>query len=30
MSTETRQFRMHPKLLFDVIKRQAGTFSKAI
>lgn len=30
MSTETRRFTMHPKLLFDVIQRQAGTLSKAI
>lgn len=30
MATETRQFRMHPKLLFDVIKRQAGTLAKAV
>lgn len=28
--TETRRFKMHPKLLFDVIKRQAGTLSKAV
>ena len=27
---ETRQFRMHPKLLFDVISRQAGTIGKAM
>jgi hypothetical protein len=31
MSTvETRALTMHPKLLFDVISRQAGTLSKAI
>jgi len=30
MAKETRNFRMHPKLLMDVIKRQAGTLSKAI
>jgi hypothetical protein len=30
MTTEARQFKMHPKLLFDVIQRQAGTLSKAI
>lgn len=28
--TQTRTFKMHPKLLFDVILRQAGTLSKAI
>jgi len=28
--TETRNFKMHPKLLFDVIRRQAGTLAKAI
>lgn len=28
--TETRRFTMHPKLLFDVIQRQAGTLSKAV
>lgn len=28
--SETRQFRMHAKLLYDVIRRQAGTLSKAI
>jgi len=27
--TETRAFKMHPKLLFDVIQRQAGTIGKA-
>jgi len=27
---ETRQFKMHAKLLYDVIRRQAGTLSKAI
>lgn len=27
---ETRQFRMHQKLLYDVIRRQAGTISKAM
>lgn len=27
---ESRQFKMHPKLLLDVIKRQAGTVQKAI
>lgn len=27
---ETRRFKMHPKLLFDVIRRQAGSLSKAI
>lgn len=27
---ESRQFKMHPKLLLDVIKRQAGTIQKAI
>ena len=27
---ETRTFRMHPHLLFDVIRRQAGTLLKAI
>lgn len=30
MSKEKRQFRMHPKLLLDVIQRQAGTLAKAI
>lgn len=29
-ATETRSFKMHPKLLFDVIQRQAGTLAKAI
>jgi len=29
-SIETRQFRMHSQLLYDVIRRQAGTLSKAI
>jgi len=29
-TTETRGFRMHPKLLFDVIQRQAGTLGKAV
>ena len=28
--SETRRFSMHPKLLFDVIQRQAGTLSKAV
>lgn len=28
--SETRQFKMHPKLLFDVIQRQAGSLSKAL
>ncbi len=28
--TETRRFGMHPKLLLDVIQRQAGSLSKAI
>jgi hypothetical protein len=27
---EVRQFQMHPKLLFDVIQRQAGTLGKAV
>lgn len=27
---EIRRFAMHPKLLFDVIQRQAGTLSKAV
>jgi hypothetical protein len=27
---ETRQFRPHPKLLLDVIRRQAGTLAKAL
>lgn len=27
---EVRNFKMHPKLLYDVIKRQAGSLSKAI
>jgi len=27
---ETRQFKMHPQLLFDVISRQAGTLTKAL
>ena len=30
MSTITRDFTMHPKLLLDVIKRQAGSIEKAI
>ncbi len=30
MAKETRRFGMHPQLLFDVIKRQAGTLHKAI
>lgn len=30
MTAETRQFQMHAKLLYDVIRRQAGTLSKAI
>lgn len=30
MVQEKRNFRMHPKLLMDVIQRQAGTLSKAI
>lgn len=30
MKSETRNFRMHPQLLMDVIQRQAGTLSKAI
>jgi len=30
MSTSERQLKMHPKLLMDVIKRQAGTLDKAI
>ena len=29
-SQESRQFRMHPDLLFSVIKAQAGTLSKAL
>ncbi len=29
-SQETRRFRMHPKLRFDVIRRQAGTLAKAV
>ena len=29
-ATERRQFRIHPKMLYDVIQRQAGTLSKAI
>lgn len=29
MTTETRNFKMHAKLLFDVIQRQAGSLSKA-
>ena len=29
-SSETRQFKMHPKLLMDVIRRQAGTLAKAV
>ena len=28
--TETRRFKMHPKLLFDVIQRQAGSLAKAV
>jgi hypothetical protein len=27
---ETREFKIHPKLLFDVIQRQAGTLTKAL
>lgn len=27
---EVRSFKMHPKLLFDVIQRQAGTLAKAV
>lgn len=30
MAKEKRHFRMHTKLLMDVIKRQAGTLSKAV
>ena len=30
MNVETRNFKMHPKLLMDVIKRQAGSLSKAV
>ena len=30
MLTETRTLNAHNKLLFDVIRRQAGTLSKAI
>ena len=30
MQTQRRRFNMHPKLLLDVIKRQAGTLHKAI
>lgn len=30
VKTETRQFRMHPKLLMDVIRRQAGSIEKAV
>ena len=30
MPLETRKFRPHPQLLMDVIRRQAGTLSKAI
>lgn len=29
-STETQQFNMHQRLLFDVIRRQAGTLHKAV
>lgn len=29
-AAETRQFKMHQKLLYDVIRRQAGTLSKAV
>ena len=29
-NSESRQFRMHPQLLFDVIRRQAGTLGKAV
>lgn len=29
-TNETRQFKMHERLLFDVIQRQAGTLAKAI
>ena len=29
-NVETRRFGMHPKLLLDVIKRQAGSLSKAV
>lgn len=29
-TSETRQFKMHPRLLMDVIRRQAGTLGKAI
>lgn len=29
-SVETRNFKMHPKLLMDVIKRQAGSLAKAV
>ena len=28
--TDTRKFRMHPDLLFSVIKAQAGTLAKAL
>jgi len=27
---ENRQFKMHPKLLLDVIQKQAGTLGKAL
>ncbi|MDA8382828.1 MAG: ATP-binding protein, partial [Betaproteobacteria bacterium] len=30
VNAENRQFRMHPHLLYDVIKQQAGSFSKAL
>jgi hypothetical protein len=30
LAAETRQFKMHQKLLYDVIRRQAGTLSKAV
>lgn len=28
--SETRAFKVHPQLLFDVIQRQAGTLTKAL
>ena len=30
MMAKKRNFRMHPKLLYDVIRRQAGTLAKAV
>lgn len=29
-STETHEFKMHPKMLLDIIERQAGTLEKAV